>query len=197
MAMLDESYPQEAWTHIYTDGSAKDAIKDGGAGVHIRYPTGDIEENKAPTGTNCSTYKAEVEALKLAIDMIAGIEETQVVFLTDTCSMLYAMDTEKERELTNKLADLNKQKKVALQWIPAHYGIPGNEKADQLAKQGARAAIQRAEKKHLAHRHKYGKQAVPGPGGAEEDHSLHLQNRPGAVANKSWRMARRRSKTEY
>ena len=36
MAMLDENYPQESWTHVYTDGSAKDAIKDGGAGVHIR-----------------------------------------------------------------------------------------------------------------------------------------------------------------
>ena len=127
MAVLDESYPQEAWTHVYTDGSAKDAIKDGGAGVHIRYPTGDIEENKAPTGTNCSTYKAEVEALKLAMDMIAEIEETQVVFLTDARSMFQAMVTEKERELTNKLADLSKQKRVALQWIPTHCGIPGNK----------------------------------------------------------------------
>ena len=58
--------------------------------------------------------------------------------------MLQAMDTEKERELTNKLADLSKQKRVALQWIPAHCGIPGNERADELAKQGARDAQPRS-----------------------------------------------------
>ena len=64
----------------------------------------------------------------------------QVVFLSDDRPMLQAMDTEKERELTSKLADLSKQKRVALQWIPANCGIPGNERADQLAKQGARDA---------------------------------------------------------
>jgi len=33
--MIEDSYPDEAWTHIYTDGSASDAVKNGGAGVKI------------------------------------------------------------------------------------------------------------------------------------------------------------------
>ena len=47
--------------------------------------------------------------------------------------------------------------------------------------------IKRAEKEHLAHGHENGNQAVPGPGGAEEDHSLHLWIRPGSVAKKGER----------
>ena len=29
-AMINEHYPSETWTHVYTDGSASAAIKDGG-----------------------------------------------------------------------------------------------------------------------------------------------------------------------
>ena len=40
MAMLDETYPQEAWIRAYTDGSATDAVRRGGAGAYIQYPGG-------------------------------------------------------------------------------------------------------------------------------------------------------------
>ena len=40
----------------------------------------------------------------------------------------------------------------------------------------------RWEDDHHAHRSQIGEEAIPWPGGAEEDHSLHLQNWPGAVA---------------
>ena len=33
LAMIDEQYPSEAWIHVYTDGSATNAVKNGGAGV--------------------------------------------------------------------------------------------------------------------------------------------------------------------
>ena len=35
---LDNNYPMSDWVHVYTDGSADDAVRNGGAGIYIRYP---------------------------------------------------------------------------------------------------------------------------------------------------------------
>ena len=80
----EDLYPQEAWVHAYTDGSATKAVRDGGAGVFIRYPNGETLTRSAPTGTYCSNYKAEVQALTLAAEMVKESEYQQVVFLTVT-----------------------------------------------------------------------------------------------------------------
>ena len=40
-------------------------------------------------------------------------------------------------ECRRKLDVLSKRNKVTLVWVPGHVGISGNEKADQLAKEGA------------------------------------------------------------
>ena len=33
LEMLEEKYPQADWTHIYTNGSAEDTVRNGGSGV--------------------------------------------------------------------------------------------------------------------------------------------------------------------
>ena len=35
LANIDEHYPHESWIHVYTDGSATNAVQDGGAGSII------------------------------------------------------------------------------------------------------------------------------------------------------------------
>ena len=62
LAMIDEQYPEISWTQVYTDGSARNAVENGGAGIHIMDPSGYREEAHFHTGKHCTNYAAEVEA---------------------------------------------------------------------------------------------------------------------------------------
>ena len=60
-----------------------------------------------------------------------------VVFLTDSWSVLDSLAGHGEHNLRRKLYNILEHRSVIIQWIPAHSGIKGNEHADRLAKQGA------------------------------------------------------------
>ena len=134
MEMIEEKYPKDAWVHIYTDGSATDAIKNGGAGVSIE----DDEISLAlavPTGARCTNYKAEVDAINIAAKAMGQSTnfDGSIVFFTDAISVLQSLESGGLLQLRETLEDINCNR-VVLQWIPAHCGIPGNERADSLAK---------------------------------------------------------------
>ena len=139
-AMIEDQYPHEAWLHVYTDGSATDATRCGGAGVYIRYPSGEQQTQSTATGAYCTNYKAEVEAIILAANTIRSRVDhnTQVVFLTDALSVLQAFNSGQLPQLEKALHDIQCLRTV-LQWIPSHCGTEGNEQADKMAKIGARA----------------------------------------------------------
>ena len=83
--------------------------------------------------------------MTLAANFIGSSESEdqypQVVFLTDALSVLEVLDNGLE-SLTLMIAFRAPSTKSAdrftvLQWVPSHCGIPSNETADRLTKQGA------------------------------------------------------------
>ena len=62
---------------------------------------------------------------------------TDVVFLTDSRSALDALHNQSEPHLSRILHSILEERRVVLQWIPAHRDTKGNEIADKLAKKGA------------------------------------------------------------
>ena len=132
---------QESWTHGYTDGSAENAVRNGGAGVYIKYAGGKEDKISLATGLYSTNYKAEAEALKTAAAHIEASTHAslKVVLLTDALSVLQALQSNRDTEindLSTALASLCRRHEVTLQWIPSHCNLPGNEAADSLAKEG-------------------------------------------------------------
>ena len=84
---LDKNFPGEEWIRVYTDGSAEKAVANGGGGVYIEMPDQKSIESSIPTGTHCSNYKAELEAIKEALIILERITpsmpKARAVLLSD------------------------------------------------------------------------------------------------------------------
>ena len=144
-----QSYPED-WVHVYTDGSALKGCVNAGYGARIEYPDRTCEEIYSPCGALCSNFEAEALAIEASIRQIRQnfvlYEEKQqkIVIFTDSKSVLQALDNNKQdnasiRSLTLEIDNFIKDfdQEITLQWIPSHCNIPGNERADTLAKKGA------------------------------------------------------------
>ena len=142
--MIVERYPEEARIHAYTDGSATGALTNGGAGVYVKLREGKVHSAGISAGKYCSNYMAEIQDLVQAASMVrdSGYKCQQVVFLSDALSVLEATAGDKLPRLAGSLHDVMQHRRVVLQWVPAHCGLPGNEKADELAKLGAKGRQQ-------------------------------------------------------
>ena len=143
LEMIESRYPIESWIHVYTDGSSVDAVKNGGSGFFILFPDGSKASESMPGGTRCTNFRAEILAIKFSADYLAGcnIDVEHIVFFTDSMSTLQALvsktDDSSICNLLSSIHRISQKASITLQWIPAHVGLPGNERADRLAKVGS------------------------------------------------------------
>ena len=144
---LIEKYPQEDWIHIYTDGSKSE---EGASGAGCYNESMGLQ-NAYPLGTTVTIVEAELKAIHRALTQLKqyNIEKRDIIIFSDSQSALSRLQAAYNtlqppkatvRDIQSSIGDLQTTtpgRLVYLQWIPAHVGIPGNEKADKLAKQGA------------------------------------------------------------
>jgi len=92
-------------------------------------PSGSTEVASAATRRHRSNYKVDSEALIMVISLAVDSQQksTMAVFLTDALSILQALTNNKLPHLAKALQLLSNNCRVALQWIPAKCGVPGND----------------------------------------------------------------------
>ncbi|XP_011705817.1 PREDICTED: uncharacterized protein LOC105461018 [Wasmannia auropunctata] len=126
-------------TSFYTNGSRSDYSPVGAAGIYS--PSIDfIITHKLPSFV--SIFTAEVWAILHAIIAIIDLNITEANIFTDSRSVLMALASSDHKQgnylihrIKKKLIAAEREgRKIILCWVPAHKGIPGNEKADRLAK---------------------------------------------------------------
>jgi ribonuclease HI len=127
-------YP--SYSEIYTDGSK---LEDGSCACAVYIKSLDTVHTWRLDPRHC-IYSAELYAIKKALVFTREHSlSTKTVILTDSQSAIQKLLggeplNEIEREIALLIYECNTRHKVALQWVRAHCGIPGNEMADQAAK---------------------------------------------------------------
>ena len=121
----------------YTDGTVDPDSNTTGAAVFSNNFTGSWR-----TSNTASTMQTELIAIKQALNHSISNEVGPVTIHTDCKSAVQALQSERIKENRSIILDIknllyqhkNTNRQVTINWIPSHIGIPGNDKADELAK---------------------------------------------------------------
>ena len=134
---------------VWTDGSVPSLFGPGGAGVYATCSKCNTSHSLSfSSGPIASSFTAETFALKQGLAWCTSHLMTckfqSVLFLTDSQSALSILFSAPTYLLPESLwnvwslaSSLSNYTTLSFQWVPGHAGLPGNEKADLLAKTGA------------------------------------------------------------
>ena len=134
---------------VWTDGSVPSLFGPGGAGVYVTCSKCNTSNSLSfSTGPIASCFTAETFALKQGLDWCTSDLMTckfqSVLFLTESQSALSILSSAPSYLLPESLwnvwslaSSLSNNTTLSFQWVPGHAGLPGNEKADLLAKTDA------------------------------------------------------------
>ena len=134
---------------VWTDGFVLSLFGPGGAGVYVTCSKCNTSNSLSfSTGPIASCFTTETFALKQGLDWCTSHLLTckflSVLLLTDSQSALSILSSAPSYLLPESLwnvwsldSSLSNNITLSFQWVPGHAGLPGNEKADLLAKAGA------------------------------------------------------------
>ena len=127
---------------IFTDGSKSDA----GVGFGVVFP--DMERS-GTLPSSASIFTAELHGILKAVREIVLTDEIHFTIFCDSKSVLLSLSDFNPRHpivleiLEWLLLAKRRGKEVAFCWVPAHVGVAGNERADNLAKIAASSVAPR------------------------------------------------------
>ena len=145
-SLLQADYPPSpSDIQVWTDGFVPSLFGPDGAGVYVTCSKCNTSNSLSfSSGPIASSFTAETFALKQGLAWCTSHLMTckfqSVLFLTDSQSTLSILSSAPCYLLPESLWNvwsLANNTTLSFQWVPGHAGLPGNEKADLLAKTGA------------------------------------------------------------